>query len=193
MKKFEQISARCLATFFIILTCTTEVNAAPTTPPLTNTDTAESNFIENLANIGITYSLTSKDLQINIDEQKTLASIPQLKKLNIMTQDFSPTDIKTKPITLAVNELGLFFTSTIIQQLYQHDQNINLIHATVNLLSADIYGTIIPRACYSFDFNRALYQTTNWDEAQGNMIKTNAPNFGYSDWCTTQMIEERNV
>ena len=51
------------------------------------------------------------------------------------------------------------------------------------ILAPDLYGNPGKEYCYSFDFDRELYQRINWERFQAENIKHIAPNFTTSEAC----------
>lgn len=71
----------------------------------------------------------------------------------------------------------------MIKNLYDLNNKMDQIHIISYLLTTDLYGNEIKSFCYSFNFNRQLYQKINWKNFQSNNIVKIAPDFTVSEQC----------
>lgn len=145
-------------------------------------------FSESLNDMGIYYSLKQGSLDILIDQNKALDSIPLMQRMNNMSYQVTQTEINSKPAYYACS-VGLFYTVLLIPHLYQTNEQIDYTQVNAYLLSTDLYGNSVKNPIFSFHINRNLYSKINWNDFNFlNLIKI-TPDFQFSPWYRNELIK----
>lgn len=137
--------------------------------------------------IGITHNLSKSDLYVYIDQNKILKNISKLQKKGIIDRNLTNTEISFYETQL-VAMTSIPYITQVIKNLYHSNNKNDQIHIISYLLTTDLYGNNIKLFCYSFNFNRQLYQKINWQNFQANNIVKIAPDFTVSEQC--KVIEQ---
>jgi hypothetical protein len=136
----------------------------------------------NAATIGITHKLSGQDLSFIIDQKKLLKFVPKLQKAGFIDPVLTTTEVSFYQPLLAAS-VSIPYITQIIKNIYSTNPNIDQIHVYAYLFARDLYGNNEKSYCYSFDFDRTLYQKINWKAFRPVNIKQIAPNFKTSDIC----------
>lgn len=143
-------------------------------PSIQNTS---SDKIQNVfSKYGVNYNLNGNNIDIVIDREKALQSIPILKAIGIMNPDISQTEINESP-TIYAGLVGLLMMPEIIVDIYKTNNNVDNLKFTSYLLVADNYGNNKKHQIYSFNFDRHLYEKINWNNFSSEKLVKIAPNF----------------
>lgn len=134
------------------------------------------------ATVGISYEFSGQKLSFFIDQKELLKTIPKLQKTGFIDANLTPTEIGFYQSLLAAT-VSLGYATSIVKNIYLIDKDIDLIKVDAYLISPDLYGNTGKTFCYSFDFDRNLYQRINWKKFQADNIKLIAPNFRTSNVC----------
>ncbi|KTC93236.1 hypothetical protein [Legionella cincinnatiensis] len=137
--------------------------------------------------IGITHNLSKSDLSVYIDQNKILKNISKLQKKGIVDRNLTNTEISFYETQLAAMS-SIPYVTQLIKNLYHSNNKKDQIHIISYVLTTDLYGNKIKSFCYSFNFNRQLYQKINWKNFQANNIVKIAPDFAVSEQC--KFLEE---
>ena len=140
--------------------------------------------------LGITHNFSKQTLSIYIDQSKILKIIPRLQKAKLVESNLSYTEASFYETQLSAM-ISLLYITKIIQDLYSSNPKNDQIHVVSYLLSPDIYGNNSKTFCYSFKFNRQLYQKINWKNFQPNNLVNIALDFNVSYEC--KVIEESSL
>ncbi|ARB91293.1 hypothetical protein [Legionella longbeachae] len=132
--------------------------------------------------IGITHHLSKSDLSVYIDQNKILKNSSKLQKKGIIDRNLTNTEISFYDTQLAAIA-SIPYVTQVIKNLYDLNNKKDQIHIISYLLTTDLYGNKIKSFCYSFNFNRQLYQKINWKNFQSNNIVKIAPDFTVSEQC----------
>lgn len=132
--------------------------------------------------VGLRHSFSKQELSIYIDQNKILKNIPYLQKTGIVDTNLSNTEAGFYATELAA-QVSIPYVTKIIQKLYSSNVKVDQIYIMSYLLATDSYGNNTPSFCYSFTFNRQLYQKINWKNFQANNIVKIVPDFKVSDMC----------
>jgi hypothetical protein len=141
-------------------------------------------FQNSLNNFGISYTLNKNVVEIDINQDKALESVPSMQTSGMMNPDITQTEINTNPVMYA-GLIGLVFSGLIVNDVYTTTNSDNLIFKGY-LLSADDYGNMKKHLTYTFAFSRNLFNKINWKNFSTNGIPKIAPNFKFSEWYTNQ-------
>ena len=132
--------------------------------------------------IGITQAFSNHKLFIMIDQEKLLKNSHKLQKSGILDPNLTKTEINIFQPVLAAS-ISISYVANIVKTSYMTDAKVDKIHVDAYLFSPDLYGHHEKKFCYSFDFNRTLYQKINWEKFQGDNLKQIAPDFKTSQVC----------
>lgn len=144
------------------------------------------NSLQNSAAVGITHQFSGKNLSILIDQQKMLRTIPKLQKAKVINPNLSKTEIDFYQ-SLFPATVSILYVSALVKNTYLTHSDIDQIHVDAYLLTVDLYGNNEKSLCYSFDFDRSLYQKINWKKFQADNLKHIALNFKTSNVCQNLM------
>ena len=147
-----------------------------------NSSHKQESLYKNAATVGITHELSGQNLSIFINQNKLLTMISKLQRAGYVDQNLSKTEIGFYQTLLAAN-VSIRYTTDIVKNIYLTYPNVDQIHVNAYLSAQDLYGNNGKSICYSFDFDRKLYQKINWHTFQSDNIKQIAPNFKTSDLC----------
>ncbi|CAM2761258.1 Uncharacterised protein [Legionella steigerwaltii] len=132
--------------------------------------------------VGLDHNFSKQELSIYIDQSKIFKNIPNLQKAGLVDANLSNTEAGFYKTELAAL-VSIPYVMKIIHNLYSSNRKTDQIYIKSYLLATDLYGNNTPFFCYSFTFNRQLYQKINWKTFQTNDIVKIAPNFKTSDTC----------
>lgn len=132
--------------------------------------------------VGISYEFNGQELYVLIDPKEVLKTIPKLQKTGLIDRNLTKTEIGFYQSLLA-GTASIPYVTNLIKTIYSKNNQINQISVYTYLLSPDLYGNTGKEPCYSFDFDRNLYQRINWANFQSNNIKRITSNFKTSDQC----------
>lgn len=165
----------------------------PKTLPKTEKEAAanqEETLKKNLAASGVTFSINNKNMEIVIDAVKTLNTIPKLQELGYINKNIKQADVTRSPIILTFM-IGMLFTAVIVHHEYVVNNNMDAMKVKAYMLIPDKKGKNIKQACYSFDFNRAIFNKVNWNGiSEGGFAKVSR-NFALSEWCYKVIAAEK--
>ncbi len=139
--------------------------------------------------IGITHNFSKSDLFVYMDQNKILKNISKLQQKGIIDRNLTNTEIsfyETQLVAMA----SIPYVTQVIKSLYHSNNKKDQIHIIAYVLTTDLYGNKIKSFCYSFNFNRPLYQKINWQNFQSSNIVKIAPNFTVSEQC--KALEQTN-
>jgi hypothetical protein len=172
------------------------VSPAPTSvvpaPNLTTPDTSDSSnasFVSTLGMAGVTYNQSGQDLDITIDEQKTLDIMPQLEKQAII-EKVDPAVLANAPLSVSVNMIGISFTVVILNQLYGRSDALDKLH---------VQGFVVPKdgspkqLCYYFDYDREMFKSLDMSSLTPQDFISKTPTFAVTNWCKTNLLKEQKA
>jgi len=143
-----------------------------------------------LTSRGIVYELNDQKLIITIDETKAIETIPELQKKGVLPKDVTQKDIAAKPVTAAVEAVGMNFTFVLVRAAFQNDPSLNQLHVEAFFVPANAGIFSRDKPCFSFDFDRATYDKINWTKINSKDFIDLTTNFAYQQWCTDQLVQE---
>lgn len=165
----------------------------PKTLPKTekeNTANQEEVFKKNLAASGVTYSIKNKNMEIVIDAIKGLNAIPKLQELGYINKNIKQADVTRTPIILTFM-IGMLFTAVVVHHEYAINKNMDGLKVRGYMLIPDKKGKNNKQACFTFDFNRAIFNKVNWNGiSEGGFAKASR-NFALSEWCYKVIAAEK--
>lgn len=130
----------------------------------------------------ITSEINGQYLSIYIDQKKFMDSLPRLQKMGALDANLTATEASFyKPLLPA--SVSVSYVANIVKNLYKSHPNLDQIKVRTYMRAPDSYGHVVNAACYSFDFNRRLYQQINWATFQPDNLREIAPNFNSSALC----------
>lgn len=141
-----------------------------------------------LALTGIAYKQAGQNLEVTIEKNRALNAIPAMQQAGTVNPALTLTDINLLPVSLAASVVGMQFTTWIINYIYKTNTSIDNLHVQVYLSSADENNT--KQLCYSFDFNRSMYDKINWRNFTSVNLANDSSNFTISDWCMNKETAE---
>lgn len=150
----------------------------------------QDNFVQAIAALGVTYSLSGDELDIVVDQQQAIDAIPSMQKIGVINPDITQTEIDLMPVTHSLADIGLAATTNILSYIFQNSY-IYQLHVDTFLSYTDDYGHYVKVPCYSFDFDRDLYNRIDWNNFSGDNLIRIAPNIDFSSWCVDKLNEER--
>lgn len=139
-------------------------------------------YAQNRLPAGVTYELNGQNLSIVMDQKKLLQLVPKLQKAGSIDRMLTRTEMSFYQPLLAAT-VSLSYVTSIVKNIYLTQSNIDQLHVSTFLLATDLYGNFNKNPCYSFDFNRKLYQRINWSKFQSENMKAIAPNFKTAGLC----------
>jgi hypothetical protein len=146
--------------------------------PLSNQQSLQ----QDAATTGISYQFVGQNLVIVVAQKKLQKIIPKLQKSGLIDKNLSLTEIGFYQSLLATT-ISMRFVASLIKNIYLTRHNTDLIHVDTYLLAPDIFGNKGKVLCYSFDFDRKLFQRINWQELQISNWKHIVSNFKASELC----------
>lgn len=154
---------------------------------------AETTIQDELAKRGITYELDGDQLAITIDQNKALATIPELQRRGMLPKNITKRDLEKMPITAAIEAVGMSFTVVIIHTIYDSNPKLDKLHvvAYFNPVNASIFSR--KKECFSFDFDRDKYAKINWDDITTKDFMLITDNFSLAQWCAQQIDQETRL
>lgn len=108
---------------------------------------------------------------VDFDQNKILESAPLLQKLGILNDEFTISDLRSKPVrtTLA---FAMLISSISTKSAYDDDKDIDKCNFIYSMIFQDEYGNDDRAMMFSYEFNRSTYNRVNWDKFQSvNIIK----------------------
>lgn len=135
--------------------------------------------------IGVTYSYNDTTLDIVTNQEKMVNSIPLIQKQGLLASNIPEKDIKEKPLQILV-AADLAITSVIMQLLY-HNTNIDNLHINLYIVTNNLNGTIEKNLCYSFDFDRKIYNNIDWPTFDRKLLLDISKNPVVTTWCTEKL------
>lgn len=178
-----------LSFFFNFLAFVVLTSMLVTTVSAAEPANAAANLKQNIASIGITYDQMKQNVDIVIDQRKTIAALPTLTSHGLIS-NIAPNDIATAPLSLSVALIGISFTVVIIDSIFSHNNDLDSIHVQTYVLPA---GSQEKKLCYSFDYSRAMYEKMDMDNLTPKAFMLNTPSFTFSPWCKENMDKENSV
>jgi hypothetical protein len=132
--------------------------------------------------VGISHNFLKRDLSIFIDQHMIVKNIPRLQKAGLIDSNLSKAEVGFYEAELAAM-ISIPYASKMLQSLYSSNVQEDQIHVTSYLLTTDLYGNKAKKYCYSFNFNRQLYQKINWSNFHANNLVKIVPDFKASHDC----------
>jgi hypothetical protein len=137
---------------------------------------------------GISYNIKGEQVDINIDQEKVINSIPDLKKIGIINPDITQTDINLNKIEIA-GSTALNATTAIVMSIYQTTKLDNL-QFKGYLLSPDNYGNNQKHLIFSFGFDKKTADKVNWENISLEGFAKISKNFHFSNWYAANVEEQ---
>ena len=78
----------------------------------------------NIASIGISFDQAKQNVDITIDQKKTIDSLPTLTSHGLISK-IDPKDIASAPLSLSVALIGISFTVVIIDSIFSNNKMIS--------------------------------------------------------------------
>jgi len=115
---------------------------------------------EILEETGTVFYIDNGLLNISVDMQEILKSIPNLQKANIINPDITQTNINLNRVEIA-EFIALFNAGLIIMKAYE-SSIVDKLNTHVYLVIPDDYGNKKKHLAFSFKFDRKIYEKINW-------------------------------
>jgi hypothetical protein len=131
---------------------------------------------------GISYQFVGQNLVIVVDQKRLMEIIPTLQKAGLIDANLSSTQIGFYQSLLATT-VSMRFVASLIKKIYLTHSKTDIIHVDTYLLTPDIFGNNGKELCYSFDFDRKLFQKINWQQFQISNLQHIVSNFKASELC----------
>lgn len=155
---------------------------------------AENNtpVISDLSTRGITYEVKQGQLNVTIVEEKALAAIPELQSKGVLPKNITPDHLKKMQVTAAVEAVGMSYTVALVHSIFMNDPNLQSLHVTGYLVSKNSSIFSEKKPCFSFEINRDVYNSINWDVISTKDFMAKTTNFKLEDWCKDRIQAEIN-
>ena len=146
----------------------------------------QNRFIKNLMAVGITFKQSGNNIDITIDEQKTLNAFPILESQGIVSKQDVEASIKA-PLSVSVVLVGVSSSIRILNNFFKNNNSLEKIH---------INGYVIPlnrkskKSCYSFEYDRNAFNKLNLNILTPRHFVNSTIGFVFSDWCTGKFNDE---
>lgn len=147
----------------------------------------QENLVNTLTDVGISFEHNNSNLNILMDEDKIFLMIPRFQQLNYISKKVTESQVKTQSTTLSF-QISAMLTIIAIHDTYANDPNVDKLHINVYFFSSNSNSS--KELCYSFDFNRDLFNKINWSTYSSEEMMKTSPNFTISDWCKSRLSSE---
>lgn len=152
--------------------------------------TDEKTFAENLAQSGITFDVVGNKMTIVIDELKALNTIPKLQQLGYLNKNIKLDDVKKNPTILAFM-IGMLFTAVIVHHEYAVNSGMDKLQVQSFMLTPVAKAKFVKQPCYSFEFDRRIYNKVNWEKISEGGFAKSSRNYKMSPWCYQHLLYEK--
>jgi hypothetical protein len=149
----------------------------------------DSTVKDNLASIGITYDLAGSTMEVLIDQQKVLSSVPALAKEDIIPK-VTASELKKVPTSITVYAVGVPFTIILLSDTYKQSPTLDKVHVDAYMMPT---GSTKKELCYSFDYDAAQFGKLNLNTVTANNFITGTAGFKFSLWCKAVLDKEEKV
>ena len=143
-------------------------------------------FKRNLENSGIAYNNTNENIEITIDEKKTLDALPNLVSQGVVSLSDAAV-VNTAPLSVSVVIAGITSTMNIVNDTFQRNPQLSKVH---------VQGFVLPlngadkKPCYTFDYERSKFSMLDLGVVTPRTFITQTPNFAFSTWCMRNLTQE---
>lgn len=168
-----------IITFCILSLLTTTASSAPLSYD-------QEQQIMSMEKIGITFTQTGSNIDIIIDEQKTLNALPKLISKGILSM-LDAKVVNTAPLSISIIIVGISSTLNILNSAFQNNNNLNTVHVNGYVIPL---GATNKQPCYSFDYDRNKFMMLNLEILKTRDFVANTPGFTFSNWCSTNLTNE---
>lgn len=151
-----------------------------------NKSIVQNKLITNLSTIGVTYKRESNNIDILIDQEKSLNSLPILEEQGIISK--MDTQVVNKaPLSISAVIIGVSSTLRILNDVFMNTPSLTKIHVNAYVIPI---GSASNQLCYSFDYDREAFNKLNLNIVTPRQFVRDTLGFVFSKWCQVKIYAE---
>lgn len=120
------------------------------------------------------------EINLRLDENQFLASIPKLEELGILMPDVPEKKINVMPVIYAEG-MARMIAASVLLHIYK-DNTINQVKFNCYFLTPNDYGDVEEKLMSSFFFNREIYNKIDWSNFNAKNLDKVALKYRLTDW-----------